>query len=968
MNIVLRFVLLFLMLLSGVSQVVASNTTSQHIYSNALKLTEQEAEFIVQHPKIRVHNELNWAPFNYHEEGREKGFSIDYMNLLAKKIGIEVEYISGPSWGQFLDLLKTKQLDVMLNIINTPDRREYILFTQSYLEPFTAIFSRDDYQQAASLKDLHGETVALPEGFYTEELIKRYYPQINLLLTKDLKDALDAVAQKKATAAIGEFCVINYLLKKHQISGIKAASTIEDPRFSNKLNLGIRNDWPLLQSILQKAIEKVSDEELLYLRDKWFGSGEKKIDLTQYEQEFIKNYPILKVHNETYWPPFNYNENGLPKGLSIDYMNMLASKLGMDVEYISGPSWSQFLQMVQQKRLDVMLNIVPTKSRKDFLLFTHDYINSSSGIFAKEGDNFTSLEDLNGKTLAVTKGFFYQEILEANYPEIKLLKTKNISQAIEAVVLENADALLEDFNVASYVLQQKTITSIRATAELKDTRFSSRLTLGVRNDLPVLRDILKKAMSQISPEEMTLLKRKWLKKELQGTNDKLGLSFWEKTYLEQKHTVRMCNNPDWSPIEYIDNQTHAPAGIAIDTVKLLESRIGHNIKIEPIATQSWIESQNQLKQRRCDILPAVIYTEKKAKYASFTKPYMDYKVVIITRDDSPFINSIEEIKDKGIARKSGSGLIPALREQYKHIRIIETQSTEQAFKKVSSGEIFATLAVLPVASYNISKFGLTNLKIAGYSDIDMHLSMAVRNDEPMLLSILEKGLAGISEQEHRDIFNKWVSIKIDRMVDYTLYVKTLGLVALFGCFMLYRHMQLSRYNKILKELAITDKLTQINNRAAVETEITNQVHLNQRYKEEFSVLLLDIDNFKSVNDTWGHQVGDQLLIDFAEVLTQQARTSDKVGRWGGEEFMIVCPKTQLSGAAQLAEKLRISIAGHQFDTANHKTASIGYAQYKQGETAFELIKRVDQALYQAKTRGRNRAVGELTTQTKLNLA
>ncbi len=97
-----------------------------------LGLTETEQAWIKEHPVVRVHNETNWPPYNFNVDGEPTGFSIDYMRLLAAQAGLDVEFVSGPSWNEFLDMMRSGDLDVMLNIVDTPVRREYLLFTTPY--------------------------------------------------------------------------------------------------------------------------------------------------------------------------------------------------------------------------------------------------------------------------------------------------------------------------------------------------------------------------------------------------------------------------------------------------------------------------------------------------------------------------------------------------------------------------------------------------------------------------------------------------------------------------------------------------------------------------------------------------------------------------------------------------------------------------------------------------------------------
>ncbi len=132
------------------------------------------------------------------------------------------------------------------------------------------------------------------------------------------------------------------------------------------LSLAVRKDWPQLHGILNKVIQSVTKAERSRIMSKWGPSRDARKDqdlgavitFSKEESAFLKTHPgPFKVHNETDWPPYNYNEGGKPRGYSIDFMNLAAQKAGLEVEYISGHNWDEFLNMARNKELDVMLNI-----------------------------------------------------------------------------------------------------------------------------------------------------------------------------------------------------------------------------------------------------------------------------------------------------------------------------------------------------------------------------------------------------------------------------------------------------------------------------------------------------------------------------------------------------------------------------------------------------------------------------------
>ena len=166
--------------------------------------------------------------------------------------------------------------------------------------------------------------------------------------------------------------------------------------------------------------------------------------------------------------------------------------------------------------------------------------------------------------------------------------------------------------------------------------------------------------------------------------------------------------------------------------------------------------------------------------------------------------------------------------------------------------------------------------------------------------------------------------------------------------------ELETSNHEITKLSITDRLTQLANRIRLEQVLDENLQLAIRYGTPLSVILLDIDHFKQVNDTFGHMAGDDVLTQVAGVLIANTRCVDTVGRWGGEEFLVVAPNTGLDDAALVAEKLREAIDGTDFPVVHHMTSSFGVACYAPGDDLIRMISRADAALYSAKRAGRNR--------------
>ena len=216
---------------------------------------------------------------------------------------------------------------------------------------------------------------------------------------------------------------------------------------------------------------------------------------------------------------------------------------------------------------------------------------------------------------------------------------------------------------------------------------------------------------------------------------------------------------------------------------------------------------------------------------------------------------------------------------------------------------------------------------------DKHFKrIVVTNDDNEVIGILTQ------KELLRIIYNKWID-----------FIKEEG----------------NRISKINEELltkannlekkASMDFLTKLYNRSKFNTFLDYEISKANRYKEQYlSLLIIYIDYFKNVNDTYGHLVGDSVLKEMGKILSVCSRDSDIVARWGGEEFVVMLPQTNIDQAVLVAEKLRATVEKHKFDTVKHITCSIGVSQFHKRENKETLFKKADKALYKAKHNGRNR--------------
>lgn len=587
------------------------------------------------------------------------------------------------------------------------------------------------------------------------------------------------------------------------------------------------------------------DYDINYILENYYFDINNKIQniLTNEEKNYIKN-SVIKVHNELNWPPFNYFDKDKASGYSIDYMNLLASKVGLNIEYISGPSWNDFLTMIKNNQLDVMLNIAKTQDREKYLNFTTPYLKNVDSIFVrKDVNNLKSLDDFKDKTLAVIEGFYEEELLKKHYPQIKLLLVKDSLEGLKKLAFKEADGFVDSFAVANYFIENNFIINVKPAFEIKDERFNLAMNLATNKENVLLQEILEKAKKEISIEEEFEIKRKWINTDNIKIKSSIPLSMEEEEYLSNKKSISMCIDPDWEPFEKLDkNGKHI--GIAADIINLISSRLA--IQIEVIPTTSWEESVQFSKEKKCEIMSFLNQTPQRETWLNFTEPLFTDPNVIIGRMGNDSIDDLSKIK-ASIAIPKETAMYERFQKDFPNLIIIPVNSENEAFDFVEEKKADLTVRSMIISAYTIKEKGFFNLKIVNQpQNYENHLRIGVIKDEIILKDILNKAVNTLTKEDIQNIVNKWVSIKYEKVQDYSYLWILMLILFIISIFFLYRQYilkhnnnflqseilkrthQLEKSNQILKEKK--DELDKLN--SSLEIKIKDEVEKNKLFQEK----------------------------------------------------------------------------------------------------------------------------------------
>jgi two-component system sensor histidine kinase/response regulator len=477
--------------------------------------SENELQWIKDNPVITVGGLTDYPPFEYLDSrGNYTGVTASVLENIEEITGLQIDMVLD-SWPNLLVKIKSGEIHALPELEKTEEREEYIDFTSPYLNVANIIISHSGKSRTYDAKSLANAKFVVEDSYSTVDYIKKQFPNAELIIVKNTLEALTEISNGTGDVYIGSIAVASYLIKNNYISNLnyKLYSDIEDIN----LGMGTSKKEPILCDILEKALLHIGQEEIGEIANNYFGiqteNAENNLSstLSKKEKEWLKKHPKIRVHNEMDWAPFNFNRNGTPSGLSIEYMDLLADKIGIDITYVSGPTWSDFIEMIQKKELDIMLNIVKTETRDKYLLFTSSYMKNPSIIASKQKMPFRSIQELKGKRVAVTKGFWQEEIIARDYPDIKLVPCDNVLSGLMAVSLNKADAAVGGASAMQEYIEEHMLVDLAITGEVSfgdEERVKHRL--GIRNDWPVFQTILEKAIESVTPQEMRSLKEKWL--------------------------------------------------------------------------------------------------------------------------------------------------------------------------------------------------------------------------------------------------------------------------------------------------------------------------------------------------------------------------------------------------------------------------------------------------------------------------
>ena len=450
---------------------------------------------------------------------------------------------------------------------------------------------------------------------------------------------------------------------------------------------------------------------------------------------------------------------------------------------------------------------------------------------------------------------------------------------------------------------------------------------------------------------------------------------------EQPLPLQYCIDPNWMPYEAIRNGVHV--GISSDYLRVLQD-LGH-FDFELLPTTSWQETLDLAARGDCDFIALLNRSPERDRTLLFSDSFFTSPNVLVGPTGTSVIQGYEAINDKTIAVVKGYRHEEYLDRYYPLIPLLRVNSESEALRAVAEGNADIAVGSLLAVNALIQTNGYKHIQVIGlaqpHDQLRIGVSKRLQSTQLSAEQLVERfniAIQAIPELAHVDIYRQWNNVKYIEHTNYKVFVWPLAVLIIVIVMVIWRNRTIASYNQSLQStnnelqrlqqelveknrtlefLSIHDHLTGLYNRNFILQRAEEAVNAFNRFKQPVSLIIMDIDHFKRINDQYGHSMGDHVLCQVAKVGHRVLREVDLFSRWGGEEFLILCPGSDEREALVLAERLRSEIEALSLRNISQTlTCSFGVAQLTPDTDFPEWFDNADKCLFRAKSAGRNAIV------------
>ena len=547
--------------------------------------------------------------------------------------------------------------------------------------------------------------------------------------------------------------------------------------------------------------------------------------------------------------------------------------------------------------------------------------------------------------------------------------------------LEENPIRVQKFNQASIKGWEYAFNNIEETAKIIYTKYNSqnkslKALIYEGNILKELSKIDENLLGEINYKTIEEIKRFYTLFGLNPTKNSFDIqniifnktdiliNEKEKKYLEDNSFTLLVQN---NKIPFSFKTTDQLVGVELDFWNLISKKLSKSFNIEEMIKTEFINIFSD------SIKGKFIYSfeESDSDKFVFSDPLVKIPIAIATKNDVNSINDLSTLNNIKIGVLKDLKLTQSLKNDYPNIEFEEIDAINDGIDKLNKNKIFGLIDNFFTLSHSINQIKLNELKINNSLKYEITMRFEVEKKNEEFIQLINKVLTTLTQKEKDEIFNNYQLISYHQDFDFLYMVKFIIPLIILLAILLFFNYRLKNEVKIRKKIEIElskfankDSLTNIYNRRKIEELCENELRRVERYNSNLSLIFFDLNDFKLINDFAGHHKGDDVLVKVVNTVSQNIRSTDYFGRWGGDEFLMILPNTSLVQTEKVIKVLENKINEIDFNLEENLkvSCSFGLCQYERNDTLDSLLKKADSSMYSIKNEyKRNRSVIDKTT-------
>lgn len=900
-------------------------------------------------------NKTSYPVHFINQQQNPDGMMVELWRLWAKKQNVDIKFIP-LNWQQTIQQVQEGKVDIHAGLFKNSNREKFLDFSSTIFRQSSHLFLHRSIAHLKNISQLAPYAIGIIDDSSHELSLKENYPKLTIKTFPD-QNALYQAALEHEVLIIGggEKLVINQpdYTELNQQYPLFARISID----SRDYGVAVAKGQKQLLDFIQQGMDKITAQEKSDIEKKWL-----IIDKPE-------NVITISYHNNQ-MPFSNRAISGNAQGFFIELWQMWAKFSDLDIEFIVSDG-NEFNPLNQDMADIDISNVVGEDNIKSSVLGPAIYSIEYGLFLSKDNEGIGHIDEIKDKNIGVVSTPSFVKEIESKVASANFIYFDDYSALFNAIELGELDIIAGQRDVIDNFLIENKLQS--TYFKLQDYSFKRPIYAILNKANPELSQLIEEGFNAISLDSLAALERKWNLDKSSGFFKRqlamLKLTEQESLWLKDHNVIKFGITSNWVPVEFIDKYGEVK-GTNPDLFKLLSQRL--NIEIDYVIYDNFEELYQALLVGDVDVIGSVTATPERKKQALFTGSYWSMPWVIIHPRELGKQLSLDSFNGRTLAIAKGYYLAAVIREEFPAITLRLVDNSEEGMLAVQKGIVDGFIDSLSSGTELLKKESLVSLSMSILEEMDKDSNhLAINKNLPILANVLNKAVLTITDLDSQRIYEKWFEISIETGLDKNVVLRVAAQIGVLITIIIIVIMVWNRrlyieiknrkaLEKKMQYMATHDDLTGLANRVLLKDRLNKAITFHQRQKLLIAVLFIDLDGFKLINDSHGHDVGDELLIEVANRLEGCVRESDTVVRFGGDEFVLLLTGLHHQDeAAYIADKV-LKLIQQQITLSTVSVnigCSIGISMYPEdGDTDNDLLKVADSLMYKVKDAGKNHYV------------